>query len=164
MRSVMPFFRVTPERAHLPGAMAAMCVAMPVAMGVLQADSVVYALAAPWDPRYVSLPVQVLAKSCKMVPVMAAKVMLYDTKYTWREYLMVVLVTTGIVVYRMKANDESKVRKQLRGPGSTINLNAAGASAGLLACIGSLLPWLIFAFFGRSSRRNGMGLGYLQCR
>jgi len=52
--------------------------------------------------RYVSFPIQVLAKSCKMVPVMIIKALFFNQKYSLREYLMVLSVTAGIVIFRMK--------------------------------------------------------------
>ena len=54
------------------------------------------------NDRYVSFPIQVLAKSCKMVPVMITKALFFNQKYSMREYLMVILVTIGIVIFRMK--------------------------------------------------------------
>jgi UDP-galactose transporter B1 len=49
--------------------------------------------------RYVSYPTQVLGKSCKMVPVMAGGLLLGGKSYTVFEYLQVVLITGGVVVF-----------------------------------------------------------------
>jgi len=49
--------------------------------------------------RYVSYPTQVLGKSCKMVPVMAGGLLLGGKSYTMFEYLQVVLITGGVVVF-----------------------------------------------------------------
>eukprot|EP00697_Spironema_sp_BW2_P014430 gnl/Spiro4/4861_TR2426_c0_g1_i1.p1 gnl/Spiro4/4861_TR2426_c0_g1~~gnl/Spiro4/4861_TR2426_c0_g1_i1.p1 ORF type:complete len:339 (+),score=55.05 gnl/Spiro4/4861_TR2426_c0_g1_i1:52-1068(+) len=51
---------------------------------------------------YVSYPTQVLVKSCKMIPVMLANVVLFKRKYNWREYLCVGLICTGIITFTMK--------------------------------------------------------------
>eukprot|EP00041_Stephanoeca_diplocostata_P013691 m.241956 g.241956 ORF g.241956 m.241956 type:complete len:314 (+) comp19431_c0_seq4:2213-3154(+) len=52
--------------------------------------------------RYVSYPIQALGKSCKMVPVMAYEVLWYHKKYAFLDYLMVFLVTLGIVAFQYK--------------------------------------------------------------
>jgi len=49
--------------------------------------------------RYVSYPTQVLGKSCKMVPGMAGGLLLGGKSYTVFEYLQVVLITGGVVVF-----------------------------------------------------------------
>jgi UDP-galactose transporter B1 len=49
--------------------------------------------------RYVSFPTQVLGKSCKMVPVMAGGLLLGGKSYTTFEYLQVILITGGVVVF-----------------------------------------------------------------
>jgi UDP-galactose transporter B1 len=45
-----------------------------------------------------SYPVMVLGKSCKMVPVMFAGVLINGKKYPWTKYLSVFVVTCGIVI------------------------------------------------------------------
>jgi len=49
--------------------------------------------------RYVSYPTQVLGKSCKMVPVMAGGLLLGGKSYSLSEYLQVILITGGVVVF-----------------------------------------------------------------
>jgi UDP-galactose transporter B1 len=56
--------------------------------------------------RYVNYPTQVLAKSCKLVPVMLVNVLYYHRKQTVGEYIQVLLVTSGIVLFRYKAGKE----------------------------------------------------------
>eukprot|EP00045_Choanoeca_perplexa_P009420 m.90994 g.90994 ORF g.90994 m.90994 type:complete len:324 (-) comp14888_c0_seq6:1283-2254(-) len=56
--------------------------------------------------RYVNYPTQVLAKSCKLVPVMLVNVLYYHRKQTLGEYIQVALVTSGIVLFRYKAGKE----------------------------------------------------------
>lgn len=53
--------------------------------------------------QYVSYPVQALGKSCKMVPVLAVQRLWFKKMYTLRDYLMVALVTVGIIVFRYKS-------------------------------------------------------------
>ena len=49
--------------------------------------------------RYVSYPTQVLGKSCKMVPVMAGGIVLGGKTYSMIEYLQVLMITSGVVVF-----------------------------------------------------------------
>jgi len=49
--------------------------------------------------RYVSYPTQVLGKSGKMVPVMAGGLIIGGQSYSMGEYLQVVLVTLGVIVF-----------------------------------------------------------------
>ena len=49
--------------------------------------------------RYVSYPTQVLGKSCKMVPVMAGGIVLGGKTYSTIEYLQVLMITMGVVVF-----------------------------------------------------------------
>jgi solute carrier family 35 (UDP-galactose transporter), member B1 len=49
--------------------------------------------------RYVSYPTQVLGKSCKMVPVMAGGIVLGGRTYSTIEYLQVLMITMGVVVF-----------------------------------------------------------------
>ena len=47
--------------------------------------------------QYVSYPLQVLIKSCKMVPVMAMGALVRRRRYSWQEVLRVLLITGGII-------------------------------------------------------------------
>lgn len=53
--------------------------------------------------RFVSYPVQALAKSCKMVPVIGFQRLWFKKLYTMRDYFMVFLVTLGVIVFRYKS-------------------------------------------------------------
>ena len=57
--------------------------------------------------RYVIYPVQVLAKSCKPVPVMAFGVLL-GKQYSWHKYLNVFIVTTGVALFMGGGPSSSK--------------------------------------------------------
>lgn len=50
--------------------------------------------------RFVSYPTQVLAKSCKLVPVLLVNVLWYHRKQTVWQYINVVFVTLGLIVFR----------------------------------------------------------------
>eukprot|EP00055_Hartaetosiga_balthica_P003487 m.7990 g.7990 ORF g.7990 m.7990 type:complete len:321 (+) comp2980_c1_seq1:162-1124(+) len=59
--------------------------------------------------RYVSYPTQVLAKSCKLVPVLLVSVLFYGKAATLLQYAHVALVTAGIVLFRLKpSSDDSE--------------------------------------------------------
>mmetsp|Transcript_21837 Transcript_21837/g.26545 ORF Transcript_21837/g.26545 Transcript_21837/m.26545 type:complete len:341 (-) Transcript_21837:224-1246(-) len=49
---------------------------------------------------YVSYTFQALAKSCKMVPVMLANVIVGGKRYSFKQYLCVSLITAGVVLFR----------------------------------------------------------------
>jgi UDP-galactose transporter B1 len=49
--------------------------------------------------QFISFPTQVIVKSCKMVPVMVAGALLHNKKYSAADYVRVVMVTVGIVVF-----------------------------------------------------------------
>jgi len=49
--------------------------------------------------RYVSFPTQILGKSCKMVPVMIGGIVLGGKTYTATQYIQVIMITIGVVVF-----------------------------------------------------------------
>lgn len=52
--------------------------------------------------KYVSLPMQALGKSCKMIPVMLFGFLIRGKKYTFLETLAVLLITAGISLFQQK--------------------------------------------------------------
>jgi len=48
---------------------------------------------------HISYPTMVLAKSCKLVPVMIMNVLLYRRKFALHKYIVVGMVTTGIAIF-----------------------------------------------------------------
>jgi len=50
--------------------------------------------------QHVSYPFQALAKSCKMVPVMIASVLIGGAHYSYLEYLAVACITTGVILFQ----------------------------------------------------------------
>ncbi|EDQ86934.1 uncharacterized protein MONBRDRAFT_38183 [Monosiga brevicollis MX1] len=57
--------------------------------------------------KYVNYPTQVLAKSCKLVPVLLVNVLYYGRRPSMLQYLHVALVTVGIILFRWKAGRDS---------------------------------------------------------
>lgn len=58
--------------------------------------------------KYVSYPLQVLAKSCKLVPVMLVNVVFYRRQQSIWQYLHVALVTAGILLFQYKSKEDSR--------------------------------------------------------
>lgn len=66
---------------------------------------------------YITYPAMVLAKSCKLVPVMLMNVLLYRRKFARHKYIVVVLVTTGITTFMFFGNEKpSKASKTSTTP------------------------------------------------
>lgn len=86
---------------------------------------------------YISYPAMVLAKSCKLVPVMLMNVVLYRRKFAPYKYLVVALVTIGITSF-MFFGKEKKGHKNSGGPTNA----AVGAWAQLIG-MGYLLANLL---------------------
>mmetsp|Transcript_19036 Transcript_19036/g.44628 ORF Transcript_19036/g.44628 Transcript_19036/m.44628 type:complete len:342 (+) Transcript_19036:53-1078(+) len=57
--------------------------------------------------HFVNYPTQAIAKSCKMIPVMAVGVLWRRRQYDFREYMRVALVTLGIIIFSLFQQDRS---------------------------------------------------------
>lgn len=88
--------------------------------------------------KYVSFPVQTLAKCCKMVPVMIWGTAINGKRYTWREYLMAVTVTGGCTLFLVTGDIKSKAK-------------AAAVAAGMASIFGGLLMFGYLGFDGFTS-------------
>ncbi|KAK8820378.1 hypothetical protein WA577_006442, partial [Blastocystis sp. JDR] len=61
--------------------------------------------------KHVSYPTQVLAKSCKMIPVLLAGTLFGTRKYTVKKYISVLIITVGIILFQLMS-DHKKVSTQ----------------------------------------------------
>ncbi|DAZ94816.1 TPA: hypothetical protein N0F65_012843 [Lagenidium giganteum] len=62
--------------------------------------------------KHVSYPTQALGKSCKMIPVMLMGVLIRRKRYSWQEYLCVVLITIGIAVFQLGKQSSHKATQE----------------------------------------------------
>lgn len=58
--------------------------------------------------KFVNFPTQVLAKSCKIIPVMLMGKILSKNKYQCYEYFTAVMISTGMIFFMMGSADSSK--------------------------------------------------------
>lgn len=58
--------------------------------------------------KFVNFPTQVLAKSCKIIPVMLMGKILSKNKYECYEYFTAILISTGMIFFMMGSADSSK--------------------------------------------------------
>ena len=65
--------------------------------------------------KNISYPAQVLAKSCKMVPVMISGTIFYNKKYGFAEYVAALLIGVGIGVFSL-AKSSAKAQQKLASP------------------------------------------------
>lgn len=75
-------------------------------LGFISASYLLAMLTSNEALRYVSYPVQALAKSCKMVPVMLGNA-LVGVKYRWHEYVIVLMITIGIALSQQGGGSKS---------------------------------------------------------
>lgn len=60
--------------------------------------------------KFVSFPTQVLAKSCKMVPVMLMGYVVNQKRYSPIEYVVAIIVTAGAAVFKLNEKNDAPVQ------------------------------------------------------
>eukprot|EP00968_Pinguiococcus_pyrenoidosus_P028061 scaffold7624_cov248-Pinguiococcus_pyrenoidosus.AAC.3 len=68
-------------------------------MGVIALFSMGSTFTSVRSLRYVIYPVQVLAKSCKPVPVMVMGKLLYNKQYSYRRYAIILTMVSGVALF-----------------------------------------------------------------
>jgi hypothetical protein len=59
--------------------------------------------------KYVAYPTQAVAKSCKMVPVMLMGVVINNRKYSAKQYVTVLVITTGITIFNLNRAHKKQI-------------------------------------------------------
>jgi len=83
---------------------------VPIWKYALMAVSYLLAMAFSFEAlHHMTYPMQALGKSCKMIPVMLMGVLVRKRKYRWNDYLIVLMITTGVAIfsYRPQKADSS---------------------------------------------------------
>nr|POF01373.1 udp-galactose transporter like 1 [Quercus suber] len=86
--------------------------------GALSLVAVVSALSSPFgyaSLQHVDYITFILAKSCKLLPVMFLHVTLYRKRYPFYKYAVVALVTTGVAIFTLHQSAGSKKKKGADG-------------------------------------------------
>ena len=60
--------------------------------------------------KYVSFPTQVVAKSCKMVPVMLMGYVVSGERYTAFEYAVAIAITSGAAIFKLNEDSDAPVK------------------------------------------------------
>ena len=91
--------------------------------------------------KYVTFPVQTLAKTAKMVPVMLWGTVILMKTYTWGEYGMAVLVTLGCTLFLLSGDASAKLSHRAKhghGGSGAGHVGMGGAAYGGLLMTGYL--------------------------
>lgn len=80
----------------------------------------------------ISYPTLTLAKSCKLVPVLFANVLLYRRRFAPYKYIVVLLVTVGISMFMLFGNSGGK-----HGKGSGRDSSGRSSTLGLMLLLGN---------------------------
>eukprot|EP00903_Cladosiphon_okamuranus_P014364 g13336.t2 len=72
-----------------------------------------------WSLSYITYPLLLLAKSCKLVPVMLVGVVMLGRRHTRAEYLAVALITTGVALFSLKPEAFQEAALAKEGGGDT---------------------------------------------
>ncbi|KAI5450989.1 UDP-galactose transporter [Naganishia albida] len=76
--------------------------------------------------KYISYPMMVLAKSCKLIPVLLLNVILYRRKFKPYKYVVVALVSAGIALFMYNGSEGGAGKRQDRG--SLVGMSLLGVN------------------------------------
>lgn len=108
----------------------------PLAVGKLGASYVCAMFCSNLALQYIDYPTQVLIKSCKMVPVMAASVLMGVQRYTLAAKLRVLLLTAGICAFLLAKPAAHGRAHGGAGEPDRLKLIGLALALGSLACDG----------------------------
>jgi solute carrier family 35 (UDP-galactose transporter), member B1 len=86
---------------------------------------------------YITYPAMVLAKSCKLVPVILMNVLIYRRKFALHKYIVVALVTIGITAFMLFGNEQPSKVSHNKNNSKTVS--AYGQAIGLTYLLINLL-------------------------
>ncbi|CAM9426305.1 unnamed protein product [Ascophyllum nodosum] len=70
-----------------------------------------------WSLQFINYPLLLLAKSCKLVPVMLVGVVMLGRRHTQAEYAAVLLITAGVALFSLKPGTIEALGKEGSGDG-----------------------------------------------
>eukprot|EP01132_Coremiostelium_polycephalum_P003083 gene3083-3854_t len=73
----------------------------PIKYGLVSVLLVASTFLSNYSIRFISYPTQVLAKSCKPIPVMLMGILFFKRKYSILKYFIVVIITVGIAIFML---------------------------------------------------------------
>ncbi|KAG8231877.1 hypothetical protein J437_LFUL011782 [Ladona fulva] len=74
--------------------------------------------------QWVNYPTQVVAKSCKPIPVMVLGVLIGRKSYIWRKYLFVILIVLGVTLFMLKEGKSRATSENGLGVGELLLLSS----------------------------------------
>lgn len=63
--------------------------------------------------KWVSYPMQVVAKSAKPIPTIILTALIGKRKYTWKKYLFVLVIVIGVALFIYKRGNENEVKEKV---------------------------------------------------
>jgi solute carrier family 35 (adenosine 3'-phospho 5'-phosphosulfate transporter), member B3 len=86
---------------------------------------------------YVSIPLQVVVKSSKIIPVMAAGKWITGKVYSWTEYAAATLLCTGVIVFSMAGGNSSAATTMAAHSAVVFGVGMLGITLCTDACLGN---------------------------
>ena len=88
--------------------------------------------------KFVSFPMQVLAKASKVIPVMIMGKVVNKTRYQFYEYIVAIMISFGMVLFRFGSTDTVKA-KNISGESTTGIMGTINWMSGFILLLGYLI-------------------------